>query len=268
MPGGHDMTRILTSGFVLLFSVGAIHALASAVGSSLACQFNGAGQYLSNAGFSTLTNNFGIEAWVMPNSTNVGNCIIAYNGNTGLDGWGLLQSGNTFSGNFGGVTIIGSASATPNAWTHLALVRNNGTNTFFVNGVPVGTSSNAPASPSSGFSLGAPPQSPTGQFFNGAIDEVRVFTFAPGEFNASDLWYSIPPPSLIRPAMLGNGTFSFSFSNSAAVPYEILLTTNLALPLNNWNVMGAPVSAGGNLFEFTDAMATNALQRYYRLRFP
>jgi hypothetical protein len=262
------MTRILTLGFALVFSVSTVHASPGPTGSSLACQFNGAGQYLSNAVFCTLTDNFGIEAWVMPYAANAGNGIIAYNGDTGLDGWGLLQSGGTFSGDLGGVTLVGSAPATPYVWTHLALVRDNGTSTFYVNGVAAGTNAGAPAAPTGGFALGAPPQSPTCQFFNGAIDEVRLFTFAPGEFKACDLWFNIPSPQLIQPVVPDSGAFSFSFRNSAAVPYEVLVTTNLALPLGNWSVAGAPVPAGGDLFEFTDTMATNSPQRYYLLRFP
>ena len=40
------------------------------VGSLLAVHFNGTSQYLSNAVVSTAVNNFGMEAWVKPNTTN------------------------------------------------------------------------------------------------------------------------------------------------------------------------------------------------------
>jgi Concanavalin A-like lectin/glucanases superfamily len=62
-----------------------------------------------------------------------------------------------------------------------------GISTLYVNGVPSGGSSSGSAFPQGNFALGAPPQSPTSQFFTGLIDEVRVFTFAPGQFRTSDL---------------------------------------------------------------------------------
>ena len=66
--------------------------------------------------------------------------------------------------------------------------------------------------------------------------------------------------------MLGNGHFQFSFSNEASVIYEVLATTNVALPLAQWNVLGLPVTLGGGLSRFTDLLATNHAQRFYLLR--
>lgn len=40
--------------------------------------------------------------------------------------------------------------------------------------------------------------------------------------------------------MLGNDHFQFSFSNEASVIYEGLATTNVALPLTQWTVLGPP----------------------------
>ena len=65
---------------------------ASHVGSSLAVQLNGTSQYLSNAVVSTAVDNFGIEAWVKPDTT-VGGAVhtIAHNGNASASGWGIYQ---------------------------------------------------------------------------------------------------------------------------------------------------------------------------------
>src|SRR5262249_8312655 len=108
-------------------------AAAGAVGSTLGMQFT-AGRYGTNAIVSTLTNNFGIELWVKPDATNTTQCL-AYNGDSGGSGWGLYLIGNQFRGLVGGVAFVGSATATTNVWTHLALVRDNGTNRLYVNGV-------------------------------------------------------------------------------------------------------------------------------------
>src|SRR5262249_46356534 len=102
--------------------------------SSLAINFDGTDQLLYNSVvLTTLANNFGIEAWVKPNSTN-GFAIIAYNG-PNTNGWGLVRSGNVFQGFFSGVAFVGSGAAPLNTWTHLALVRASGVATLYVNGM-------------------------------------------------------------------------------------------------------------------------------------
>jgi autotransporter-associated beta strand protein len=159
-------------------------------GSILSVNFTNSA-YATNAVVSTATDNFGIECWAKPTALGGGQ-VIAYNGGTGgaggSSGWGIiLAADNTYQGLFGGITTIGTSVATANVWTHLALVRNNGTTTLYVNGVAAGTSLAGPAFPQGNFALGAPPQSPTSQFFTGLIDEVRVFTFASGQFTTSDL---------------------------------------------------------------------------------
>ncbi len=147
--------------------------------------------YAINPIVSTATDNFGIECWAKPTALGGGQ-VIAYNGGTGgaggSSGWGIIIAADgTYEGLFGGVTTIGTSLATANVWTHLALVRNNGTTTLYVNGVAAGTSSGGPIFPQGNFALGAPPQDPTSQFFTGSIDEVRVFTFTSGQFSTSDL---------------------------------------------------------------------------------
>jgi autotransporter-associated beta strand protein len=162
---------------------------ATHVGSLLSVNFTNSA-YAPNAIVSTAQDNFGIECWAKPTAPGGGQ-IIAYNGATGgagSGGWGIIIAADgTYEGLFGGITTIGTSVATANAWTHLALVRNNGISTLYINGVASGTSSTGPALPQGNFALGAPPQSPTSQFFTGLIDEVRVFTFAAGQFNTSDL---------------------------------------------------------------------------------
>ena len=107
----------------------------------------------------------------------------------GSSGWGLIiAANNTYQALFGGVSAFGTNVATANTWTHLALVRASGVSTLYVNGVATVTNAtDGPLGPSGNFALGVPPQTPTSQFFTGYIDEVRVFTFAAGQFNTNDL---------------------------------------------------------------------------------
>jgi 1-phosphatidylinositol phosphodiesterase len=145
-------------------------------------------------GGTALTDNFGIELWVKP-STLTGNQCLAYNGHTGTSGWGLYQFGANYGALFGGVIIFGSGPAAAGVWTHLALVRNNGAATLYVNGVASGTVPDGPNVPAGRFAIGAQPQSLAAEFFAGALDEVRVFTFQPGQFSPDNLLYQ-PTESL------------------------------------------------------------------------
>ncbi len=161
-------------------------------GSRLCVAFNGTGQALTGAiqtAQTAASRDFGLEAWVRPN-TATGNRIIAYHGDTSRSGWGLLQQGDAFRVLFGGRTIWGWQTLAIGRWTHLALVRAGTVTYFLVNGIVVHEHTESPidlTTPS--FALGAPPQAIATENFDGLIDDVRVFTFAPGSFAPGDLLY-------------------------------------------------------------------------------
>jgi len=46
----------------------------------------------------------------------------------------------------------------------------------------------------------------------------------------------------------------------------VLATTNLALPLANWTVLGPVPEFSTGLFVFSDAQAANGPKRFYRVR--
>jgi hypothetical protein len=141
-------------------------------------------------GNTAIVDNFGIELWVKPDDTASTKCL-AYNGTTTSSGWGLYQVGDQYRGLFGGVAFIGSAPAAAGVWTHLALVRETGLTTFYVNGEPSGTDTRAPNPPTGWFSVGYPLNPSFPEYFAGALDEVCVFTFEPGQFRPDG-----PTPSL------------------------------------------------------------------------
>ncbi|HTI94953.1 MAG TPA: LamG-like jellyroll fold domain-containing protein, partial [Rudaea sp.] len=104
---------------------------------------------------------------------------------------GLLYGGNL------------AASVTPvsNQWTELALVRDNGTTTFYVNGVASYSSAAGPNPPAGGVAIGGNSLISGAELFNGTIDEVRIFSFAPGAFTVGDLNLPPPPPVVPTPAL-------------------------------------------------------------------
>src|SRR5258706_6331862 len=152
-------SRNLTFSGPALYSTDVAAAASAHTGSSLSVNLSAAGAYGLGSLVSTATDNFGVEAWVKPVSVTSGQ-VIAYNGNTATTGWGILVSGSTYLGLFGGKDIFGSGVATSNVWTHVAMVRSGGVATIYINGTAAGTSSVIPNLPTGNFAIGAPPQSP------------------------------------------------------------------------------------------------------------
>ena len=79
-----------------------------------------------------------------------------------------------------------STTVTTNTWYNLALVKNGGVLTFYVNGASVGTSTGSIGTTDGLFSLGFQQGVGTRQLA-GDFDEARFFTFAPGAFATTDL---------------------------------------------------------------------------------
>ena len=171
--------------------------------------------YYRLAPVTTLTDNVGIEAWVKSGSTGsgTGQSVIAYDGTPGGDGFGLQRVVDSTP--FGGLapvyvgrignTTVGMIAAPNDQWVHLALVRSGGVSTFYVNGAPAGTSTEPISAATQTFTVGASYCAvcdriiPTADYFDGLADDVRVFSFEPGQFNAAaDLSYrSVPEPGAL-----------------------------------------------------------------------
>lgn len=181
---------------------------AAAVGSSLSMDFAGNGFYLTQADCLTdATDNFGIEGWFNIDSlTQMG---LACNGDgLGTAGFGLYVLGGTVQGYYCQLAVFDSGFApTPGEWFYAALVRDGGITKMYVNNTNEITVAGNTATP---YSAAAAPQFSLGVVsydeFAGLADEIRVFTFEPGAFNAgSDLLIAVPEPSTF--ALLAAGLF-------------------------------------------------------------
>jgi len=153
--------------------------------------FNGINQAYYDIGYDLPEDNIGIEVWVRTSDLAQANQTVLSTGSN-LDGIQIgydAASGGWFGAvaNVQFVGTVGTGNYTAGEWIHLALVRDNGTSTFYVNGVADGTSTAVPNNATlthMAVNAGGLP----GNYFGGDIAEARIFTFSPGDFNpATDL---------------------------------------------------------------------------------
>jgi hypothetical protein len=172
--------------------------------------FNGTSDYLSApdaAGLNVGTGNFTVAAWVRPSGTKANRVVNKWNGtigwifdiNTGAGG--AVSAGTVrfkMSDGTAATTVDQSANAglAVGAWTHVAVVVDRGAKTlkFFANGVQVGstvaTTLTGTLTNTAVLGIGSIPSS-LGNYYGGALDEVRLYTSA---LAPADLM------SLVRPA--------------------------------------------------------------------
>jgi hypothetical protein len=220
------------------------------VGSQL-CEFYSTGQYAIGSVVPNLTTNFGIELWVYPAAGN-GGSVIAYDGNTGGSGWGLYQAGTNCYVLFGGVGFsANSAPLATNIWTELALVCNVGVATLYTNGVAAFTMNSTPNSPAGSFLIGA--DNGGAETFSGGVDEVRVFTFAAGQFSPTNLLVNGPfivtstadsgMGSLRAAVAADNSSSTITFAS--ALSGQTITLTNGGISLYHNVAIDASALAGG-----------------------
>lgn len=113
------------------------------------------------------------------------------------NGWGASSHFVSWIGPSDGV----SGSFIPDAWVHLALVRNSGTTTFYIDGVAQGTYSGAPIHDAMHLSV-----SPGGAvYFDGHLDEARIVTFEPSDagLDNANVLQSLQGVPEVHSALLG-----------------------------------------------------------------
>ena len=107
--------------------------------------------------------------------------------------------------------------------------------------------------------------------FDAYVNSGQQLQISPADITALDiLGYTvarIPSPRLTGVALAGGGV-RFSFTNTPAVSYTVLVSTNLAAPLASWTVLGNPVEFPAGHFQFSDTPPAGSPQLYYRVRSP
>ena len=179
-------------------------------GSSLAFNFTGENSYSGSVDTSlTRSANFAIELWFKPSSL-TGTQGLIYNGNTGGSGVGIFLNGSNLTALAGGRFFSsGSTTLTTNTWYHAALVSTGGTVTFYLNGASELSRTANFIDPTTG-ALVIGGNNSGGEYFSGAIDQARIFSFTAGTFNTSMLSYSAVPEPSTYAAFVGLSGLAFA----------------------------------------------------------
>lgn len=122
-------------------------------------------------------------------------------------------------------------------WMHVAVVNTDGTNTFYVNGVQAGASTSVNTIPNGNiFAGGSPGTTPS---FHGWMDELRISTFASGQFSTADLLLRPAGPSIITQPQ------SATVWNGGAAPFTVVAALDPALTYQ-WQREGTNLPAANS----------------------
>jgi len=75
-------------------------------------------------------------------------------------------------------------------------------------------------------------------------------------------------PPRVKGLRLPNGNFQISFTNVPGLGFAVLASTNIALSVTNWTVLGTPTEGPVGQYQFTDATAPANQKRFYRVSLP
>ncbi|MBK6986132.1 MAG: T9SS type A sorting domain-containing protein [Bacteroidetes bacterium] len=161
-------------------------------GGNYGLDFDGTNDVINTNITTPATNSLTIEAWIFPRATTYKRIVSNYFANTDQSGEIILDTYNTTNNGRGLRLVVEGAGntlhqltianvLTLNAWNHVAGTFSNGVTKIYVNGTAVATST-APftsiPSCANPISIGEDPTILTSEYFNGKMDEVRIWTTA------------------------------------------------------------------------------------------
>jgi hypothetical protein len=68
--------------------------------------------------------------------------------------------------------------------------------------------------------------------------------------------------------VLPGTVLNFTFANIPNADFTILSTTNVALPVNQWEIFGTPTQIAPGFYYFIDSITTNNKARFYQVVSP
>jgi hypothetical protein len=160
-------------------------------GGNVALDFDGSNDMIYTDTYPVATNSLTIEAWIYPRATSYKRILSNYKATTFVGQFGFDTYAPTNNGRGLRLFLVGGASITTsvtisnvltlNTWNHVAGTFDNGVMRLYVNGIAVATST-APFTSLAGstneITIGEDPSIITAEYFNGMIDDVRIWTTA------------------------------------------------------------------------------------------
>ena len=244
------------------------------IGQALA--FNGANTNMNTTGpftnfMSTATGTMSV--WFYANSGNVTGCsngqmsaLITDSDNTGLGGDAYMgyDGTNVCAGANDGSFRTVSSAVPLNAWTHVVWMHKNGVLSLWKNGTFVGATALANITDlSTSVYLGRSYQSPSHSFFNGYLDDVRIYSTALSTSSIQQLYYngqSKQGITLNRPkSSLQNNALTawWTFDGKDMANGEVLDRTANGYWLNTENISTTTFYSSGKIGQAVNFTAPN-----------
>ena len=239
--------------------------------------FDGTGDYLSTNSsndFAFGTGDFTVEFWIyssdvssatqrgfLQTSDTSGGLKTSY-----TSGISINQGANNVGSNLnGGISVniagtnIGSSTAviTTNTWYHIALVRNSGTSTLYVNGTSVGSGTTTGNCSGTYLSIGG--YYNTSYLYQGYLDELRI-TKGIARYTGSFTTQSIEFPNTQFLTQLQTKYVGLIGGlNDTGSDYGVQKLSDSSLKIRKMTISGQPLSGSGALSASVDRVYVNVL---------
>ena len=194
-------------------------------GSALVFNGSNAAVAIPDAPTLRLSTGMTLEAWVNRSNATVGWSDVIYKGNdnyylegTSTDG-GAPAGGGTFGGT--GANVAAGSALPLNTWSHLAITYDGSSLTLYVNGILVASAGQSGAILASSNPLQIGGDSIYGQYFEGLIDEVRVYNRALSQSEIQSdmntpIGFNPTPPANLTATPVGANEVDLNWAASVA----------------------------------------------------
>ncbi len=78
----------------------------------------------------------------------------------------------------------------------------------------------------------------------------------------------VPPINLTNLGVSSDGNFQFAFTNTPGLSFTVFATANVSQAFANWTRLGTATEVSAGQFQFTEPLAGNGPEHFYRVRSP